>query len=104
MKKRQAAIKRTTKETGIALQLKLDGTGKSKVQTGIPFFDHMLTLFAKHAIVDLTQCPTKPGIGEVVDVIPNHCCAVSNMNDQVHGVRNGVVEVTWPVKARGKVR
>jgi D-serine deaminase-like pyridoxal phosphate-dependent protein len=61
-------------------------------------------LSEEHAIVDLTQCPTKPGIGEVVDVIPNHCCAVSNMNDQVHGVRNGVVEVTWPVKARGKVR
>ena len=61
-------------------------------------------LSEEHAIVDLTQCPAKPGIGEVVDVIPNHCCAVSNMNDEVHGVRNGVVEVTWPVKARGKVR
>jgi len=35
------------------LQLKIDGKGKSAVRTGIPFFDHMLTLFAKHAVVDL---------------------------------------------------
>lgn len=61
-------------------------------------------LSEEHAIVDLTQCPARPRIGEVVDVIPNHCCAVSNMNDEVHGVRGGVVEVTWPVAARGKVR
>jgi D-serine deaminase-like pyridoxal phosphate-dependent protein len=43
-------------------------------------------------------------VGEVISVIPNHCCVVSNMNDEVHGVRNGVVEVVWPVAARGKVR
>jgi len=53
MKGRQAQIKRNTKETRIALQLELDGKGQSSVRTGIPFFDHMLTLFAKHAVVDL---------------------------------------------------
>jgi D-serine deaminase-like pyridoxal phosphate-dependent protein len=37
-------------------------------------------------------------------VIPNHCCVVTNMVDEVHGVRGGKVEVTWPVAARGKVR
>ena len=47
---------------------------------------------------------TRPKVGEVVSVIPNHCCSVSNMNDEVHGVRNGGVEVVWPVAARGKVR
>ncbi|MEK7780663.1 MAG: imidazoleglycerol-phosphate dehydratase HisB [Verrucomicrobiota bacterium] len=53
MQVRQAQIKRDTKETRIALKLNLDGSGKSSIQTGIPFFDHMLTLFAKHSVVDL---------------------------------------------------
>ena len=54
MKARQAKISRNTKETRIAVRLNLDGLGKSSVKTGIPFFDHMLTLFAKHATVDLS--------------------------------------------------
>jgi imidazoleglycerol-phosphate dehydratase len=53
MKIRQAQTKRITRETRIAVQLKIDGSGKSSVKTGIPFLDHMLTLFAKHAVVDL---------------------------------------------------
>ncbi|HEX5218348.1 MAG TPA: imidazoleglycerol-phosphate dehydratase HisB [Verrucomicrobiae bacterium] len=54
MNDRYARVNRKTKETNISLVLKLDGTGKSSVKTGIPFFDHMLTLFARHAVVDLT--------------------------------------------------
>jgi imidazoleglycerol-phosphate dehydratase len=53
MKKRLANISRNTNETKISVSLNLDGKGKSSVKTGIPFFDHMLTLFAKHAVVDL---------------------------------------------------
>jgi imidazoleglycerol-phosphate dehydratase len=53
MKKRQAQTRRVTKETQITIKLGLDGTGKSSVHTGIPFFDHMLSLFARHAVVDL---------------------------------------------------
>ena len=51
---RHGHIKRGTKETRVAVKLKIDGSGKSLIDTGIPFFDHMLTLFAKHAVVDLT--------------------------------------------------
>jgi len=50
---RKARIKRDTKETRIELELNIDGQGKSSIKTGIPFFDHMLTLFAKHAVMDL---------------------------------------------------
>ena len=50
---RQGKIKRGTKETRVLVKLKIDGSGKSLIGTGIPFFDHMLTLFAKHAVVDL---------------------------------------------------
>jgi imidazoleglycerol-phosphate dehydratase len=53
MKKRQAQINRTTKETAITLKLKLDAKGEASVDTGIPFLDHMLTLFARHAVIDL---------------------------------------------------
>ena len=53
MKVRQANLSRQTKETKISLRLNLDGRGRSKIKTGIPFFDHMLTLFAKHATMDL---------------------------------------------------
>jgi imidazoleglycerol-phosphate dehydratase len=52
-KKRQAQIVRKTGETDIAVKLTVDGGGSSRLATGIPFFDHMLTLFAKHALFDL---------------------------------------------------
>ena len=50
---RTASIERNTAETRISLCLALEGTGASKIATKIPFFDHMLTLFAKHSLVDL---------------------------------------------------
>ena len=50
---RSAEIKRTTKETDISLKLELDGTGKSVIDSGVGFMDHMLTLFAKHGRFDL---------------------------------------------------
>jgi len=53
MKNRLAKINRVTGETRISVELNLDGKGRSSIRTGIPFFDHMLTLFAKHATVDL---------------------------------------------------
>lgn len=53
MKKRHASIQRQTGETQICVRLNLDGSGKAKIETGIPFFDHMLALFARHAVVDL---------------------------------------------------
>jgi len=53
MAERTTKITRDTKETQIRLDLSIDGTGKASVETGIPFFDHMLTLFAKHGLFDL---------------------------------------------------
>jgi len=54
MSKRKADIHRKTKETDIQLSLNLDGSGKYSVKTPIPFFNHMIELFAKHAVADLT--------------------------------------------------
>ncbi|MCB1104215.1 MAG: imidazoleglycerol-phosphate dehydratase HisB [Opitutaceae bacterium] len=52
-KERVASLSRKTAETDITLKLAVDGTGVSKIDTGVPFFDHMLTLFAKHGLFDL---------------------------------------------------
>ena len=51
---RTAKIERNTKETKVYVELNLDGTGDGVVETGIGFFDHMLELLKKHALVDLT--------------------------------------------------
>jgi imidazoleglycerol-phosphate dehydratase len=51
---RRSSISRRTGETDIQLDLGIDGTGISSISTGVPFFDHMLTLFAKHGRFDLT--------------------------------------------------
>jgi len=54
MKIRRAQVRRVTRETRVEVTLNLDGGGKASVRTGIPFFDHMLELFAKHAVLGLT--------------------------------------------------
>ncbi|MCY2973594.1 MAG: imidazoleglycerol-phosphate dehydratase HisB [Planctomycetota bacterium] len=51
---RQSEIHRETAETKIQLSIVLDGTGKCDVQTGVGFLDHMLTLFARHSLIDLS--------------------------------------------------
>ncbi len=51
---RTASLTRTTTETEIALTLALDGAGRANIDTGVGFLDHMLTAFARHALLDLT--------------------------------------------------
>jgi imidazoleglycerol-phosphate dehydratase len=51
---RTATLQRRTSESSIELTLNLDGTGRADISTSVPFFDHMLTAFAKHSLVDLT--------------------------------------------------
>jgi imidazoleglycerol-phosphate dehydratase len=50
---RSASLDRKTSETEIILRISLDGEGRSLIRTGIPFFDHMLTLFSRHGLIDL---------------------------------------------------
>ena len=51
---RTASLQRKTSESTVELSLDLDGTGKSKISTTVPFFDHLLTAFSKHSLIDLT--------------------------------------------------
>src|SRR5579863_6855526 len=50
---RSASVKRKTAETDIQLEISLDGAGKAEIETGIGFFDHMLTILARHSLIDL---------------------------------------------------
>ena len=50
---RTGSVARTTKETSIQLELSIDGTGRAQIDTGVPFLDHMLDLFARHGLFDL---------------------------------------------------
>lgn len=52
--RRIATVNRKTAETNISVTLAINGRGKAQIDTGVPFFDHMLTLFAKHGLFDLT--------------------------------------------------
>lgn len=54
MNARTSSIERNTRETQISLSLNLDGTGKHSIQTGIPFLNHMLEIFSRHSLIDLT--------------------------------------------------
>lgn len=64
---------------------------------------HIYGTSEEHGHVDVSRCARKPKHGERVHVIPVHTCVVTNLHNQIYGVRNGEVEVTWPVAARGLV-
>jgi D-serine deaminase-like pyridoxal phosphate-dependent protein len=71
----------------------------------VEYPDAVISGFSEeHGMVDLSQSRRKPEIGEVVSVIPNHCCVVTNMMDEVYAARRGKVETVFPVAARGRVR
>jgi len=57
----------------------------------------------EHGYVDLSACAHKPDVGEIVHVVPVHTCVVTNLHNQIYGVRGDEIEVVWPVAARGLV-
>lgn len=61
-------------------------------------------LSEEHGNVDFSGCAGRPAVGERVTIIPNHCCVVSNLFNEIVGARAGAVEVVWPVAARGRLQ
>jgi D-serine deaminase-like pyridoxal phosphate-dependent protein len=78
----------------------LDGYGYICEYPGAKIY----SLSEEHGHVDFSACARKPEIGERLTIIPNHCCTVTNLFDEVVGARGDQVEVTWKVAARGTVR
>jgi D-serine deaminase-like pyridoxal phosphate-dependent protein len=60
-------------------------------------------LSEEHGTLDVSACATKPNIGDVIRIIPNHCCPVTNLFDKVNLIRDGQVVQTLAVAARGRV-
>ncbi|MHA6300083.1 D-TA family PLP-dependent enzyme [Devosia sp. CAU 1758] len=60
-------------------------------------------LSEEHGTIDLSACATRPKIGDVIRIVPNHCCPVTNLFDKVNLIRNGDLLETLDVAARGRV-
>lgn len=70
----------------------------------VEFPDAKVTgLSEEHGTLDVSACATKPRIGDVIRIIPNHCCPVTNLFDRVNLIRDGELVETVPVAARGRV-
>ncbi len=95
MKKRTAKIQRNTAETKITLALTIDGTGQSKIATGIPFFDHMLTLLAKHALCDLTIQATGDLHVDAHHTVEDIGIALGDALGQALGDKRGIRRYGW---------
>ena len=90
MKSRMGRITRKTKETEVLVVVNLDGKGKISVKTGVPFLDHLITSFAKHAMFDLKlNAVSKDGINH--HLVEDAAIALGNAMDQSLGNRAGIV-------------
>ncbi len=64
----------------------------------------LVRLDEEHGFLDLSPTDLELRVGDKVEIIPNHCCAVCNLHDEMAAVRAGEVVETWPIAARGKLR
>ena len=88
--KRVATIERKTSESTVKLTLDLDGTGKSKINTTVPFFDHMLTAFAKHSLTDLTVEATGDTHIDVHHTVEDTAIVLGQAIKQALGDKSGI--------------
>ena len=91
---RKSKIKRETKETSVSVSLNLDGSGKTSVDTGINFLDHLLTSFGKHAMLDLAvKAKSKDKIEH--HLIEDTAIAVGSSIDKALGSRTGITRFSY---------
>ena len=93
--KRSANIQRNTAETQIALKLTIDGNGKADVKTGLPFFDHMLTLLAKHSLCDITIRATGDLDVDAHHTVEDVGIALGQAFAQALGDKHGIRRYGW---------
>ena len=86
---RKAKIKRETKETSVSVSLNIDGSGKTSINTGISFLDHLITSFGKHAMIDLSvSAKSKDKIEH--HLIEDTAIAIGSTIDKALGNRKGI--------------
>ena len=94
MTPRKSSVNRSTKETSISVSVNLDGTGKTTVQTGIDFLDHLITAFGKHGMMDLKV------IAKSNDKIKHHLIEDTAITmglaiDKALGTRSGITRFSY---------
>ena len=91
---RKAKIKRETKETSVSVSLDLDGSGKTSINTGISFLDHLITSFGKHAMLDLAvKAKSKDKIEH--HLIEDTAIAIGSSVDKALGNRIGITRFSY---------
>jgi len=95
MKKRAAVVKRKTRETDIAVNLVIDGTGRSQADTGLPFLNHMLDLFARHSLMDLTVKARGDIEVDYHHLTEDLGLVLGEALDKALGARKGIVRYGW---------
>lgn len=91
---RISKLKRETKETSITIQVNLDGRGKTSINTGIDFFDHLITSFGKHAMLDLAV-KAKSNDRIAHHLIEDTGIAIGSAIDKAMGNRTGIVRFSY---------
>lgn len=91
---RISKLKRETKETSITIQVNLDGCGKTSINTGIDFFDHLITSFGKHAMLDLAV-KAKSNDRIAHHLIEDTGIAIGSAIDKAMGNRTGIVRFSY---------
>ena len=90
MTARTASISRSTSESSVELELDLDGTGTSSISTTVPFFDHMLTAFSKHSLIDLRVRSTGDTDIDVHHTVEDTGIVLGQAIKQALGDRSGI--------------
>ncbi len=90
MRARVGKITRKTKETEVSVNVNMDGNGKISVQTGLPFLDHLIVSFSKHAMLDL-QLKAKSNDGIAHHLVEDTAISFGIALDQSLGTRSGIV-------------
>lgn len=88
--KREAKISRKTSESSVELSISLDGTGKSEISTGVPFYDHMLTAFSKHSLIDLNVVATGDVEIDAHHTVEDVAIVLGQALDQALGDKGGI--------------
>jgi imidazoleglycerol-phosphate dehydratase len=91
---RTSTIKRQTKETSITVQVNIDGSGKTSINTGIDFFDHLITSFGKHSMLDLTV-KAKSNDRITHHLIEDTGIAIGSAIDKALGNRTGIIRFSY---------
>lgn len=94
MTARTSKIKRETKETSISVSVNIDGSGKTSIDTGVDFFDHLIGSFGKHAMLDLTV-KSKSNDNIVHHLIEDTGIAIGMALDKALGNRSGITRFSY---------